>query len=166
MKYLILIMSANSMISMFMKHPISLGSILMFQSTVTSMMMIFMTKNSWYAMILFVTFSSGMMIMFMYMSSISSNEKFKFSMNLMLMILMFIVMILCIKLDWNLMFFFKLNETIFMFQENEEKFSILKNISFNKFYLTTMLTLIILMVLIAISNLINSFEGPLKLTYV
>nr|YP_009987515.1 NADH dehydrogenase subunit 6 [Bambusiphaga taibaishana]QBZ37975.1 NADH dehydrogenase subunit 6 [Bambusiphaga taibaishana] len=165
MKYIMLLMLLNSIMSMSLNHPISLGSILMIQSMLTSMMMIFMCKNSWYSMILFITFSSGMMIMFMYMSSISSNEKFKINMKLMLILITLLTSIILMNIDLTLTMQFKPTEMILNFQENEEKMSILKNISFNKIYLTIMMTLIILMMLIAISNLINSFEGPLKLTY-
>nr|YP_009987580.1 NADH dehydrogenase subunit 6 [Tropidocephala brunnipennis]QBZ38053.1 NADH dehydrogenase subunit 6 [Tropidocephala brunnipennis] len=165
MKFLIFWMTMNSLISMFMNHPISLGSILMTQSILTSMNLIFITKNSWYSMILFLTFSSGMMIMFMYMSSISSNEKFQPSIKMFYMIIILMFTTVIMKTDWNLILNFKLNEQTLMFMDNEEKPSIIKNISKNKVYLTILITMVILIVLIAISNLINSFEGPLKLTY-
>nr|QBZ38066.1 NADH dehydrogenase subunit 6 [Bambusiphaga citricolorata] len=165
MKNLILMMLMNSMTTLITNHPISLGTILMLQSIMTSINMIMLTKNSWYSMILFITFSSGMMIMFMYMSSISSNKKFKPSIRLTIIYVTMTILTLTISKDWNFVMNFKLNELILMIQENEEKQSIVKNISFNKFYLTMMLTLTILLVLISISNLINSFEGPLKLTY-
>nr|YP_009987541.1 NADH dehydrogenase subunit 6 [Epeurysa nawaii]QBZ38001.1 NADH dehydrogenase subunit 6 [Epeurysa nawaii]QBZ38014.1 NADH dehydrogenase subunit 6 [Epeurysa nawaii] len=165
MKILFMFMTINSMVSTLLNHPISLGSMLMIQSILTSINLIFMAKNSWYSLILFVTFSSGIMIMFMYMSSITSNEKFKPSMKMMILylIMMVTLTILNIKLDLNLIFNIKLTDQLIYFQENEEKISIIKNISNKKIYLTTLLTLIILMVLIAISNLINSFEGPLKM---
>nr|QBZ38079.1 NADH dehydrogenase subunit 6 [Bambusiphaga luodianensis] len=166
MKNLILLMSLNSMMTMILNHPISLGTILMIQSILTSISMILLTKNSWYSMILFITFSSGMMIMFMYMSSISSNNKFKPSIKMFIIYTLLTSMMLMIKKDWNFFINIKINEYMIMIQENEEKQSISKNISFNKFYMTILLTLTILLVLISISNLINSFEGPLKLTYV
>nr|QBZ38118.1 NADH dehydrogenase subunit 6 [Malaxella flava]QBZ38131.1 NADH dehydrogenase subunit 6 [Malaxella flava] len=165
MKKLLLMMTLNSLMTIFMKHPISMGSILMIQSIITSTLMTMLTKNSWYSMILFVTFSSGMMIMFMYMSSISSNEKFKASFKFMNLMLMMMILTTLLKIDWNFLLNFKLTDQILNFKENEEMNSIIKNISFNKLYLTILLTTIILMTLIAISNLINSFEGPLKLTY-
>nr|QBZ38170.1 NADH dehydrogenase subunit 6 [Purohita sinica] len=165
MKFMILMMFMNSIISTKLKHPISLGSILMIQSIFTSMNMIMMTKNSWYSMILFISFSSGMMIMFMYMASISSNEKFKSSIKMFKLVLIMILMIMLLNLDWNLLFEYKINEQNISIQENEEKISMIKTLSFNKINLTIMLTVTILIVLVSISNLINSFEGPLKLTY-
>jgi hypothetical protein len=60
---------------------------------------------------------------------------------------------------------FNINEQSLFIQDNEEKKSIIKIIGSNKILLFILVTLIILIVLFSISNLINSFEGPLKKTY-
>ncbi|YP_008238917.1 NADH dehydrogenase subunit 6 (mitochondrion) [Nilaparvata lugens] len=154
----------NSIMSMFMNHPISLGTTLMIQSISTSLFMNLLTKNSWNSMILFITFSSGLMIMFMYMASISSNEKFKWSLKLFLMIMCLMLTSTVMK-EFMIMNKFNMNEQSLFIQDNEEKKSIMKIIGSNKILLFILVTLIILMVLFSISNLINSFEGPLKKTY-
>nr|QWW90537.1 NADH dehydrogenase subunit 6 [Matsumuramata muiri] len=165
MKMIQLILTMNSFISMSLNHPISLGSILMFQSVMTALFTILMTKNSWYSMILFITFSSGVMIMFMYMSSISSNESFSLSYKIPLIILITITMCIFINMDKLMIFSNNWMEMNFITQENEEKKSIFKLMINYKIQLTILMTMMILLTLITISNLINSFEGPLKLTY-
>nr|YP_009987554.1 NADH dehydrogenase subunit 6 [Ishiharodelphax matsuyamensis]QBZ38027.1 NADH dehydrogenase subunit 6 [Ishiharodelphax matsuyamensis] len=166
MKYILFTLMANSINSIWMKHPISLGTILMIQSLTSSLFTILMTKNSWYSMILFITFSSGLMIMFMYMSSISSNEKFKWSFKILIFILMNLFMLFLFKLDKLILFKQNWMEQEIFLSENEEKKSICKNLSTNKIFMFYTITTLILLTLISISNLINSFEGPLKLTYV
>nr|YP_009629408.1 NADH dehydrogenase subunit 6 [Saccharosydne procerus]AVV32039.1 NADH dehydrogenase subunit 6 [Saccharosydne procerus] len=165
MKLIMMMMMINSTISMKMNHPISLGTILMLQSIFTCLINIMLTKNSWYSMILFITFSSGMMIMFIYMSSISSNEKFNPSLSYLTLAVVLLISTLVLNPDFNFLTKFNLSENLILFNENEEKLSIYKNISMSKLFLSVMITMLILMILIAISNLINSFEGPLKLTY-
>nr|QBZ38209.1 NADH dehydrogenase subunit 6 [Mahmutkashgaria sulcatus] len=165
MKLIQILLTMNSLISMSLNHPISLGSMLMWQSITTTLFTIFMTKNSWYSMILFITFSSGVMIMFMYMSSISSNEKFNISFKMTFILITTLTLMILINKDKMLIYSNKWMEENILIQENEEKKSIFKMLLSNKIYMTTLLTLMILMMLIVVSNLINSFEGPLKMTY-
>nr|YP_010118114.1 NADH dehydrogenase subunit 6 [Sogatella kolophon]QPN54208.1 NADH dehydrogenase subunit 6 [Sogatella kolophon] len=155
----------NALISMWMKHPISLGSLLMIQSISTSILTIILTKNAWYSMILFITFSSGLMIMFMYMSSISSNEKFSWSMKVSIFYTLSLTMISLINMDKIYIFNHNWMEKSIYLSENEEIKSIYKNLNSNKFFIFNLVTLLILITLISISNLISSFEGPLKMTY-
>nr|QBZ38105.1 NADH dehydrogenase subunit 6 [Cemus sauteri] len=166
MKLIQVIITMNSLMSMNLNHPISLGSILMFQSICTAIQTMLLSKNSWYSIILFITFSSGIMIMFMYMSSISSNEKFSMSLKVSLMVMIMMLIMAFMYKDKIPTILNNLMEEDILIQENEEKKSIFKMISSKKLYLTTFMTLMILLILITISNLINSFEGPLKLTYV
>nr|QDC34838.1 NADH dehydrogenase subunit 6 [Laodelphax striatellus] len=165
MKFIQAMMMTNTMLSMWMKHPISMGTLLMIQSMLTSMLTILFTKNSWYSMILFVTFSSGLMIMFMYMSSISSNEKFYWSIKLTITIILILSALILTKMDYNFLFKHKWMEQMMTLEENEEKKAISKIISSNKILLFFNVTMLILISLVSISNLINSFEGPLKMTY-
>nr|YP_009468963.1 NADH dehydrogenase subunit 6 [Peregrinus maidis]AVC55504.1 NADH dehydrogenase subunit 6 [Peregrinus maidis] len=165
MKSIQMLMIMNSFFSMTLKHPISLGSILILQSLLTTLMNLLLTKNSWYPMILFITFSSGVMIMFMYMSSISSNEKFSVSYKMMLIMILTCYFVIMINQDSLFILMNNWMEDKMTLQENEEKKSILKMLLNNKIYLTILMTLMIMLMLITVSNLTNSFEGPLKLTY-
>nr|WOW98980.1 NADH dehydrogenase subunit 6 [Cixiidae sp.] len=165
MKTMMLSMNLIMLISPFLKHPISLGSMLFTQSLFTALLIMFMTKNSWFSFILFITFTGGLMIMFIYMSSIASNEKFKFSMKMVLLMIPITLMMMIFSIDKNFLFTNKWMEMKFYFQENEEKLSILKFLNSNKKILSILMITIILLTLIAVTNIVNSFEGPLKKTY-
>nr|WOW98993.1 NADH dehydrogenase subunit 6 [Cixiini sp.] len=164
MKMTFISMNLMMLISPFFSHPISLGSMLFIQSIFASLMTLMMTKNSWFSFILFITFTGGLMIMFIYMSSIASNEKFKFSYKLLFMN-MTLMMTYLYFTDLNLLLTNKWMEESLFFQPNEEKLSILKFLSSNKKIFSFIMILIILLTLIAVTNIVNSFEGPLKKTY-
>nr|UUG47469.1 NADH dehydrogenase subunit 6 [Ips shangrila] len=65
-----------SCLFIFLKHPLSLGSILFLQTSLAALVSSFLFINSWYSYILFLIMIGGMLILFIYMTSIASNEKF------------------------------------------------------------------------------------------
>lgn len=101
----------------------------------------------------------------MYISRISSNEKFYWSIKLTITIILILRTLILTKIDYNFLFKHKWIEQMITLEENEEKKAISKIISSNKILLFFNVTILILISLVRISNLINSFEGPLKITY-
>nr|WOW98954.1 NADH dehydrogenase subunit 6 [Borysthenes sp. 1 WQW-2023a] len=164
MKMIYLSMNTLSTISPFLKHPISLGSVLMIQSIMSTAITIMLTKNSWYSMVLLITFSGGIMIMFIYMSSIASNEKFKFSKKLVYLMLMTTTMLILMLKD-KMLIANKWMENQISFQENEEIKSILKMLTTKK-KTSIMIMIMVMFMLVYISKIVSTIEGPLKKTYV
>lgn len=134
------------------------------QSIFTALITLILTKNSWFPFILFITFTGGLIIIFIYISRIASNEKFKFSLKLLIYSILILIILLIVK-DLNLLFSNKWIETTLNIQNNEEKYSIIKFLISNKKLLSTLLIFVILLTLISVTNIVNSFEGPLKKTY-
>nr|AYQ18955.1 NADH dehydrogenase subunit 6 [Leiochrinini sp. 2 ACP-2013] len=66
----------NSLMNISMKHPMSLGSTLLIQTALLTMMAGFLYMNLWYSYIMFLIMIGGLLVLFMYMTSIASNEKF------------------------------------------------------------------------------------------
>nr|YP_010591385.1 NADH dehydrogenase subunit 6 [Morphostenophanes yunnanus]QXF60333.1 NADH dehydrogenase subunit 6 [Morphostenophanes yunnanus] len=62
-----------------MKHPVSMGTILLLQTTSIALMMASFSPDLWFSYILFLIMVGGMLVLFMYMTSVASNEKFKIS---------------------------------------------------------------------------------------
>nr|QIV24728.1 NADH dehydrogenase subunit 6 [Howea angulata] len=79
---ILLIMWTLSMFFLFMKHPLSMGIILLLQTLMISLITGLMNYNFWFSYILFLIMVGGMLILFIYMTSVASNEKFKFSSKL------------------------------------------------------------------------------------
>nr|AML26225.1 NADH dehydrogenase subunit 6 [Scirtidae sp. BMNH 1274304] len=87
-----LMLIMNSMLFMLLKHPMSMGLMLLIQTINISLMIGMMMNNFWFSYILFLIMIGGLMILFMYMTSVAANEKFKF--NPMLIMPMVITMIM------------------------------------------------------------------------
>nr|YP_010235792.1 NADH dehydrogenase subunit 6 [Bambusicaliscelis flavus]QTD82410.1 NADH dehydrogenase subunit 6 [Bambusicaliscelis flavus] len=153
-----------STITPFMKHPVSMGSLLMTQTILICMISSMKFYSPWYSYILFITIIGGMMVMFMYMSSIASNEKFKMiSMKkIMLIMIMFITFMIINKFK-HTMNLEKLNENKLFLMEFEEMKSTSKFLYLNKMNLTVMMMITLLITMTAITNIASSHEGPLKL---
>nr|QWY26003.1 NADH dehydrogenase subunit 6 [Morphostenophanes yunnanus] len=76
---LLLTSMAMSTALFMMKHPISMGMILLLQTTSVALMMANFAPDLWFSYILFLIMIGGMLVLFMYMTSVASNEKFKMS---------------------------------------------------------------------------------------
>nr|AXS65357.1 NADH dehydrogenase subunit 6 [Cucujoidea sp. 7 KM-2017] len=63
----------------FLKHPISLGLLILTQTISTCSLMGFLSLNFWFSYILILIMIGGLLILFIYMTSIASNEKFNFN---------------------------------------------------------------------------------------
>nr|WMV00360.1 NADH dehydrogenase subunit 6 [Maoricicada mangu] len=85
MKIIMFLMIIFSINFIFMKHPLSMGMILLMQTMFSCMICSFYLSCYLFSYILFLIFIGGMLILFMYMSSIASNEKFFFSTKLMML---------------------------------------------------------------------------------
>nr|ASO76792.1 NADH dehydrogenase subunit 6 [Meimuna opalifera] len=159
MKMLMLMLILLSINLMFMKHPLSMGSILLMQ-TIFSSLICSMYLNSYFmSYILFLVFIGGMLILFMYMSSIASNEKFYFSMKLMLANMMIFMLLFKLNFNWLDM------ENIKM---SIDLYNSYCNFLMNKLYMlpsgniTLLMIIYLLFVLIIVSNIISVYNSPLR----
>nr|WOW99071.1 NADH dehydrogenase subunit 6 [Kinnaridae sp.] len=157
-------MTTNFTILFMLNHPISMGSLLIFQTLLTSLIMIFSIKSSWFSMILFISMIGGMMIMFIYMASIISNQKFKFSYNLLLLSMTILSFMMYLK-NQNMNNWMNLDK-ILILETNEQIKSINKFYNFKKMNMLILMILMLFMILITVTFLCSSFKGPLKKTYV
>nr|YP_009093776.1 NADH dehydrogenase subunit 6 [Ulomoides dermestoides]AIS67608.1 NADH dehydrogenase subunit 6 [Ulomoides dermestoides] len=69
---------------MLMKHPLSMGVVLLTQTIIISLITGNLYMNLWFSYILFLIMIGGMLILFMYMTSIASNEKFSLNMKMLI----------------------------------------------------------------------------------
>nr|QNG56194.1 NADH dehydrogenase subunit 6 [Pediacus ater] len=162
-QYLMMIMMMTSITFLFMNHPITMGSILLIQTIMITIITGIMNFNFWYSYIIFLVMIGGMLILFMYMTSIASNEKFLFSKKILMMnTSMFFLMIFMNKdpLKTN---YILLNE---MFLNKNLNFNLSKIMNKFLFYPYMMLYLMVIIylffTLIATVKIINIKYGPLR----
>nr|AML25564.1 NADH dehydrogenase subunit 6 [Anobiinae sp. BMNH 1274383] len=160
---LMIMMIINPLIMIFMKHPMSMGMTLLFQTIIITMITGIMNQNFWFSYILFLIMVGGMLILFTYMTSIASNEKFKFSNKFMYYSLMAFTLI-------TLFLIFNNNDLLInMFMNKESLISTFKfsfmlskflNFPFN--LLMYMMILYLLITLIIVVKITNIKIGPLR----
>nr|UAT98549.1 NADH dehydrogenase subunit 6 [Neoalcathous huangshanana] len=159
-KWMILI---NTVISMMMKHPLSIGFMLIVQTTMLCINQSMTTKSPWYMYILFLTTVGGLMIMFMYMASIASNEKFKLNIMMMFMwILMNMMMLIIMNMDMTMEMMNKITNMKLEITEMMEEKSTSKFFMMNKMNITMTMMMILVLTMVSVTNISSTFEGPLK----
>nr|APX40652.1 NADH dehydrogenase subunit 6 [Crioceris asparagi] len=108
---------------MTMKHPLSMGMMLLMQTIMIALMTGMMNMTFWFSYIIFIIMIGGMLILFMYMTSVASNEKFKFSNKILVMSI--IIMIL------SLMIWMKDFQQIYQLMDMEESYQATISNNFN-----------------------------------
>nr|YP_009741707.1 NADH dehydrogenase subunit 6 [Thaumatosmylus hainanus]QID76386.1 NADH dehydrogenase subunit 6 [Thaumatosmylus hainanus] len=168
----LLILTLNSILSisfLIMKHPLSMGLMLLIQTMTVSLLCGFISNSYWFAYILFLVMIGGMLVLFIYMTSLASNELFNFSMNN-----FFIFLFLWINL--LIIIYFIDNNSIFMINQDMNYLNNNMNITMNfenqfflnKLYnnptmnLTIMLINYLLLCLIIVINITKKNFGPLR----
>nr|AZL35865.1 NADH dehydrogenase subunit 6 [Cosmoscarta mandarina] len=168
MKMMVLSMSImSSSLFMTMKHPLSMGFMLMIQTMMSCMLNGMHTYSYWFSYILFITFIGGMMVLFIYMSSIASNEKFKFSMKLTFsMLLMLMLFMMMTNIDPNMMINNINTESLSYMNSkmsNKEIMSITKMFNFPSMMVSMMMIMYLLFTMISTVKITNIKEGPLRM---
>nr|UJG45433.1 NADH dehydrogenase subunit 6 [Gerris gibbifer] len=158
MKILLTIMLMLSTTIMITKHPLSMGFNLIMQTIIISLMMNMMMKYSWYSYILVLVMLGGMLVLFMYMASIASNEMMKFNFKFLMLTLM--SMVLFFILNENEMFMN--SQEIILMIENKQNMSMMKLFNSKTSIMTIMLALYLLITMIYVIFITNTFEGPMR----
>nr|AWB98989.1 NADH dehydrogenase subunit 6 [Anopheles aff. oswaldoi A PGF-2018] len=158
-----------SFIFMQMKHPLSMGLMLLIQTFLTCLITSIYVKTFWFSYVLFLIFLGGMLILFIYVTSLSSNEMFSMSFKLtMISLLIFSI--------FTILFFIMDKSLIEQFITNMEmeKLSNLNNLinenilSLNKMYNfpTNLITLLLInylfLTLLVTVKITKKFYGPLR----
>nr|YP_010390396.1 NADH dehydrogenase subunit 6 [Ctenocephalides canis]UPV72717.1 NADH dehydrogenase subunit 6 [Ctenocephalides canis] len=163
MKLLFLMGILYSLIFFMVIHPLSLGLMLIIQTIWTSMFIGLISKTFWFSYILFISFIGGMLILFIYMTSISNIEYFSMSMYKTLFILLLMTFSIYIYYNKNLLLTFN-NNMMNDFNSN----LLIYNFNLNKLYnfpnnlLTIMLIIYLLISLICVVKITDTFYGPLR----
>nr|WRY72484.1 NADH dehydrogenase subunit 6 [Aguriahana wutyshana] len=149
-------MVAFSSIILIMNNPMSMGLILLVQTTTVILFMNKILISSWFAMITFMMMIGGLLIMFMYMSSIASNEKFKMKINMTMVAIIFII------LTDEMLLENQINENQELMKTNNLNFSLTKIYNEKSMLLTIMLVMYLLLTMISVTKMVKHHKGPLR----
>nr|ARH54491.1 NADH dehydrogenase subunit 6 [Melolontha hippocastani] len=156
----------SSAIFLLLKHPMSLGLILLIQTVMVALTMGFFNMTFWYSYILFLIMIGGMLVLFIYMTSVASNEKFMFSIKITILISSLIIL---------MAFFYSMMDPYFSNINNLNMESLNSDLTYssslNK-YLTKPMNIILIMLiiyllitLIAVVKITDIKSGPLRQLY-
>nr|YP_010615499.1 NADH dehydrogenase subunit 6 [Dodona adonira]WAT94169.1 NADH dehydrogenase subunit 6 [Dodona adonira] len=160
-----------SLIMFFVKHPLSMGMLILLQTLILCLLSGMLINTYWFSYILFLTFLGGLLVLFIYVSSIASNEIFKsFVFNKFLIIFMitfiFIASIYFMNnLNWmniNLNNEMNMFFNMFMFFNIENNINLSKLYNEQTYFLMMMMIIYLFITLIAVVKITNIFFGPLR----
>nr|YP_009727915.1 NADH dehydrogenase subunit 6 [Notonecta montandoni]QHZ87290.1 NADH dehydrogenase subunit 6 [Notonecta montandoni] len=156
-------MLTMSLVFPWLKHPLSMGLILILQTMTVSIISGMMINSFWFSYILFIILLGGALVLFIYMASIASNEKFYFSYKMFMFTstMMMVSIILFLLVDSMLINKIKI-ESKNIFLENEQMMSLIKLFNTQTTSLTIMLVMYLLITMIAITFIVNIYEGPMR----
>nr|UCC45984.1 NADH dehydrogenase subunit 6 [Eumenotes sp. HEM140] len=158
MNMLLTFMTSLSMLMLWMKHPLSMGIILMCQTLMIAMIMGKLMGSFMFSYIIMIIMMSGALVLFIYMASVASNEKFKMSFMLMIIFMMI-----------NIIFYMMLNSTNTyeplnnLIIINKENLSLIKIYNSMSAYITIMMMIYLLLTMIIVPNIAKTSEGALKM---
>nr|YP_009442043.1 NADH dehydrogenase subunit 6 [Maiestas dorsalis]APO09335.1 NADH dehydrogenase subunit 6 [Maiestas dorsalis] len=158
MKFLLLKMSMIMSSSILMlKTPMSMGILLLVQTTMSTLIISKIMPNSWLSMIMFLMFVGGLLILFMYMSSIASNEKFKPNLKIMI-----IIMLLIFPMEELLSEMQNLENTNNLNLTYMEMTNMTKIYNKKTFLITIMMFMYMFLTMVVVTSIIKIFKGPLR----
>lgn len=159
----------NTIIFLWINHPITIGLILLIQTILNCLLTGFIAKTFWFSYILFLIFIGGMLILFIYIASLASNEKIKFNklINMKLGVLRIILFLILIFYDKYYLINFINNIESINFSNittiiNENYLSLSKIYDTPNNYIIILIINYLLLTLIVIVKITNLFQGPLR----
>nr|AVJ52573.1 NADH dehydrogenase subunit 6 [Eucorysses grandis] len=150
------LMITLSMMFMWLKHPMSMGFILIMQTAIISIISGMMLSNFFFSYIIMIIMLSGALVLFIYMASIASNEKFKTSINIIIMFIVLMVTTMMITKNINMIEFPQINNYTPIL-------SLIKLFNTMSMSITIMMIMYLLITMIIVSFIANTQEGPLRM---
>nr|AXY66807.1 NADH dehydrogenase subunit 6 [Lymantria xylina] len=163
-----------SMLMLFLNNPLSMGFMILIQTSLICIMSGMMIKTYWFSYILFLVFLGGLLVLFIYVSSIASNELFQTSYKLKMLMMMFFIMISSYSLisfiNNNLFMNFSMNSDMInlfnfnnlLLDKNFNKINLSKLYNNQTFLMMMMMMIYLFITLIAVVKITDIFYGPLR----
>nr|YP_009630485.1 NADH dehydrogenase subunit 6 [Erthesina fullo]QBR54803.1 NADH dehydrogenase subunit 6 [Erthesina fullo]UAJ48737.1 NADH dehydrogenase subunit 6 [Erthesina fullo] len=149
-------MMTLSFLLTWLKHPLSMGLILILQTMMTALISGYMLTSFFFSYIITMIMLSGALVLFIYMASIASNEKFKSSYMLLWMSLAFLLLCYIYMYNYNMNYY--INNV-----EYNETISLIKLFNTTTAQMTMMMIFYLFITMIVVSNIAKVNDGPLRM---
>nr|YP_009485601.1 NADH dehydrogenase subunit 6 [Carcinochelis bannaensis]AVZ00737.1 NADH dehydrogenase subunit 6 [Carcinochelis bannaensis] len=164
MVFMMFISWMTSILFLIMKHPLSMGIMLIIQTIIIAITTGLMINMFWFSYILLMTILSGMLVLFIYMASVASNEKFKTSWTL-----IFISTTMIMTGMLSILWMDQMSTSNIWSSKASEWSNLSASVSLSNFFMnynmsiTLFLVCYLLMTMIVINKIVNVLEGPLRM---
>nr|YP_003162795.1 NADH dehydrogenase subunit 6 [Ramulus hainanense]ACH78291.1 NADH dehydrogenase subunit 6 [Ramulus hainanense] len=155
MKIMLIINTMMNITFIMMKHPLSMGVIIIMQTIIIALTTGMMFKTFWFSYILFLMYVGGMMVLFIYMTSLMPNMMFNFKKTSLMMIIFIMMMAMFTKYEQNMM-----NNDMTMYFNNNNMLTKMYSTPANMS--TIMLVSYLFFTMITIYKITDSNKGPLR----
>nr|YP_009114120.1 NADH dehydrogenase subunit 6 [Euphaea yayeyamana]AHC02118.1 NADH dehydrogenase subunit 6 [Euphaea yayeyamana] len=150
----------NSTLFMKMKHPMSMGIILLVQTIYICIITSSMAQNAWFSYILFLVFLGGMLVLFIYMNSVASNELFQTSKNFMWVMMPVLFMLPLMMIDP--MTLFNNSDEMYTMDNQSEFWQTSSMFNYPNNIMTILAVMYLFLTLIVVVKITESHQGPLR----
>nr|YP_009512604.1 NADH dehydrogenase subunit 6 [Benthonectes filipes]AXJ93169.1 NADH dehydrogenase subunit 6 [Benthonectes filipes] len=163
------IIIASSLLFTRLMHPLAMGLSLLVQTVMVCVTAGLSMNSFWFSYILFLIFLGAMLVLFIYVASLASNETFSFSGSLFIVtagtFFLALIFFFMDPLALNAPTFIS-HSSISMDSVFSSTPSLLSSIYNNTtMSLTLFIVLYLLLTLIAVVKITNTFFGPLRLSF-
>nr|QWX95355.1 NADH-ubiquinone oxidoreductase chain 6 [Discogaster dentipes] len=157
---LLYMLIAMSFVFIWLKHPISVGVLIILQTLITAMITGLMMGSFWFSYILTITMLSGILVLFIYMASVASNEKFHSSIKLFMMSIIIIMIGVYSTLNSE----YSEENSLMIATDPSNEIITLTTLFNTKFkYITIFLVMYLFLTMVTVSLIVNISEGPLRI---
>nr|AXS65798.1 NADH dehydrogenase subunit 6 [Curculionoidea sp. 10 KM-2017] len=142
-----------SFMLIFIKHPISMGLILLIQTLMISLISGKLMLNFWLSYMIMLVMIGGMLIIFIYMTSIASNEKFTINLNFFLLLPLVLL---------NIKFENSSNLNLLFLKNQKIEFSMNKYFMFPNNLILIFIMIYLFITMLASTKICKFNKGPLR----
>nr|YP_008592450.1 NADH dehydrogenase subunit 6 [Eusthenes cupreus]AFY16816.1 NADH dehydrogenase subunit 6 [Eusthenes cupreus] len=158
MSILFMFMVSLSILFLWLKHPLSMGFVLICQTLIIAMLAGMSLSSFLLSYIIVIIMMSGALVLFIYMASVASNEKFQTPLTL-IMLFILINLITFIMQDKTDEMSGYINNFLNM---KPEDLMLIKMFNSSSGFITVAMIIYLLLTMIVVSNIASSSEGPLR----
>ena len=154
--FIIIIMISTTIITL--KHPLRIGFNLILITFISSITISIWIKYTWYSYILVLVILGGILVLFIYIARIASNEIIKFSFKTLIIIVISITIAIILLKEEILSY----NSIIIQTIDGQQNISIIKLFNTKRSLITIIIALYLLITIIYVIFITNTFEGPIR----
>nr|UYA97847.1 NADH dehydrogenase subunit 6 [Coptosoma bifarium] len=148
------VMSALTLTIITLKHPLSMGLMLIAQTVMVAVISGMMIKSFMMSYIITIIMISGSLVLFIYMASMASNEKLKLSMKPLMVFMIMIAVSLAVNIK---------NKTFTENTQMTEFKSFNKLFNYPSVYMIMGMVVYLFFTMVVVSMNANTCEGPLRI---